>query len=237
VQSKFWQTKPPEELYDLEKDRDEVENLAASPAHRATLERMRKAQHDLAMEIRDVGLLPEGEIHSRAGSASPYEAGHDDRRYPLARILATAENASSLRAEAVPQLIKSLDDPDSAVRYWAVQGLLMRGAAGVEKSRAALEKAMKDTSPYVRITAAEALGRYGTGADLKPVLALLLDLAPADRNGAYVSLFALNALDALGPKASPAKSALASMKVVDNKAPERVQQYGESIHKKLLKDL
>ena len=67
VQQKFWQTKPPEELFDLITDKDEVKNLAGSPAHKAILERMRKAQRDLALKIRDVGFLPECAIHSRAG--------------------------------------------------------------------------------------------------------------------------------------------------------------------------
>ncbi len=132
---------------------------------------------------------------------------------------------------------RRLDDPDSAVRYWAAMGLLMRGAAGLEQARPALEKCLSDSSPYVRITAAEALGRYGSEGDVERSLALLLDLAPADRNGAYVSLYALNALDALGAKARPAKAALESMKLVDEKAPERAQKYGENIVKKMMRDL
>ena len=33
AQSHFWKTKPAEELYDLEKDRDEVKNLVKSKEH------------------------------------------------------------------------------------------------------------------------------------------------------------------------------------------------------------
>src|SRR5437764_10117519 len=47
----FWETKPPEELYDLESDIDETKNLAADPAHRALLERMRRAQQEHAVRI------------------------------------------------------------------------------------------------------------------------------------------------------------------------------------------
>jgi arylsulfatase A-like enzyme len=90
----FWNTKPAEELYDLTADRDEVHNLAGSPAHRATLERMRKAQRDLAMKIRDVGYLTEGEIHARAAGAAPYDMGHDAARYPASRVMDAAELAS-----------------------------------------------------------------------------------------------------------------------------------------------
>ena len=69
-------------------DRDEVNNLAARPEHQETLKRMRAAQQELAMKIRDVGFLPEAEIHSRAKGSSPYEIGHDDAKYPLKRIMA-----------------------------------------------------------------------------------------------------------------------------------------------------
>ena len=46
AQTHFWQPKPPEELYDLQNDPDEVHNLAGSPEHREVLERMRKAEQD-----------------------------------------------------------------------------------------------------------------------------------------------------------------------------------------------
>jgi hypothetical protein len=237
AQSRFWQTKPPEELYDLEMDRDEVNNLAASAGHRATLERLRKAQQGFEAEVRDVGFLPEGEIHTRSQGSSPYEVGHDDKRYPFARVMAAAELASWEKPEALPQLQKALQDPDSAVRHWAMLGILMRGADGLEKARTVVEKSLADASPYVRITAAETLGRYGTDADLRKALAVLLELAPADRNGAYVSLFALNALDSIGPKAKSALGAIESMNPVDAKAEERAQKYGENIVAKLRKDL
>ena len=63
-QTHFWETKPPEELYDLETDRDEVTNLAASAGHKAILERFRKSHHTHELAVKDVGLLPEGEIHA-----------------------------------------------------------------------------------------------------------------------------------------------------------------------------
>src|SRR5207248_1305818 len=75
VQDAFWRTKPPEELYDLEADRDEVRNLAASAEHRATLERLRQAHQEHERSVCDIGLLPEAEIHARAKNSTPYEAG------------------------------------------------------------------------------------------------------------------------------------------------------------------
>ncbi|MCX6629888.1 MAG: sulfatase-like hydrolase/transferase [Candidatus Solibacter sp.] len=161
AQSRFWQTKPAEELFDLEKDRDEVNNLAQAAAHREILARLRDAQRQLAVEVRDVGFLPEAEIHSRGAASSPYQAGHDAAKYPLERIMAAAELAAGLQPEAMPKLIQGLGDGDSAVRHWSAMGILMRSAEAVRQAESALKKAMADQSPYVRITAAEALGRHG----------------------------------------------------------------------------
>ena len=203
AQSIFWRVpKAPEELYDLQTDPDEVHNLANSPAQREILERLRQAQREHAMTIRDVCLLPEGEIHSRSEGSTPYEVAHDDAKYPLTRIVAAAELASNLDAAALPALKSLLADPDSAVRYWAVLGHLMRGSAAVTGSAALLREALHDPSPHVRIAAAEALAQFGSAADLTPALAVLGELAPPQANGVFVATSALAAIDALGPKAS-----------------------------------
>jgi N-sulfoglucosamine sulfohydrolase len=55
----FAKTKPPEELYDLEADPDEVKNLAASPEHQERLGRMRAALDQWQKETDDLGLKPE----------------------------------------------------------------------------------------------------------------------------------------------------------------------------------
>ena len=64
---KHWMAsrRPPEELYDTRADPHEVRNLAADPAHRATLERMRVALVDWMERTRDWGLVPEAEMIQR----------------------------------------------------------------------------------------------------------------------------------------------------------------------------
>jgi uncharacterized sulfatase len=232
-QTYFWEPKPPEELYDLQNDPDEVNNLASSPEHRDVLERLRKAERDWVRSVRDVGLLPEAEIHSRSKDSTPYDMGHDERRYPMERVLATAELASSLKPNAAGELVKALDDTDSAVRYWAAMGLLMGGAEGVRAAAAPLRKALGDAAPSVRVVAAEALGRFGGAEDLDQAVKTLIELAPPGKNGVYVAMAALNAIDRLGEKGKPARQALKGMSAADPSAPKRTAEYVP----RLLKDL
>lgn len=209
AQSTFWKTpKAPEELYDLQSDPDEVRNLAASPAHVETLKKLRAVQQAQARQIRDVGFLPEGEMHARAAGASPYDLARDGDRYPFERVFAIAELASSLAPDAAPELRNALTDADSAVRYWAALGFLMRGGAAVGNAAADLRQALADTSPFVRVAAAWALAAHGNSADARAAVTVLGELAPWGRNSVFVSISALTAIDNIGTKAAPLRDAV-----------------------------
>jgi uncharacterized sulfatase len=236
-QSAFWQRKPPEELYDLENDRDEVRNLAGSPGHQEILARLRAAHQAWEFKIRDVDFLPEDEIHSRSKGSTPYEVGHDEGRSPLKQILLTADLASSLQPGGVPELSQRLADADSAVRYWAALGILMRGAAAVEPSRDALRAALVDRSPSVRVVAAQALGQFGNEADLKAALPVLIDAATVDRHGLYVAVLALNALDALDEKAASVAAEIKALPRVNPSGDQRTGDYLQRLIEKTLADL
>jgi uncharacterized sulfatase len=201
AQDAFWNVKPSEELYDLASDPDEVHNLAESAEHASKLAELRAAQQAWVLAIRDVGLLPEGEMHARAGGASPYDLARDEARYPLARILSAALAASDGRPDSTWTLVKSLDDTDSAVRYWAAVGLLARGPASLQTGHAALTKALADESPYVRIVAAEALCRYGADQDQPLAQGVLARHCDWSQNDVFVAIAALNAVDACGGRA------------------------------------
>ena len=233
----FWETKPAEELYDLVHDPDEVNNLADSPDHRQILARLRKAQQDKALEIRDVGFLPEGEIHSRSEDSTPYEMGHDEARYPIKKIMAAAELASSLKPDVTDELTKLFEDEDSAVRYWAAMGILIRRTDAVNAARPALNRALADDSPHVRVIAAQALGQYGSPSDADKAVSVLMELAPMDTNGVFVSMLALNALDALDERAKSAGEAIGALPRQDPATPQRMKNYVGNLIKKTTADL
>ncbi len=225
VQRRFWEPKPPEELYDLQTDPDEVTNLVESPQHQAVLTELRQAMREHILGIRDFGFLSEAEQHTRSVGTTMYEMGHNAEKYNLEKILAMADLASLMKPDALEELKSGLKDSDSAVRYWSAMGLLMRGEKDVNNAIKELRDALKDESPTVRIIAASALGQFSGENDLSPALSVLKELAPPDKNGAYVSILALNAIDALGEKASPLINTIRNMPTKDPSAVERVNGY------------
>ena len=61
----FQGTKPPEELYDIEADPYEVNNLADSPQYKHVLERMRTVLERWMEDTNDLGRIPEDELIER----------------------------------------------------------------------------------------------------------------------------------------------------------------------------
>ncbi len=232
-QDLFWNRKPPEELYDLQSDPDEVRNLANSPEHQTILARLRRAQQEQAARIRDVGFLPEGERFTRANGDSPYDMARDNKRYPFERIFAAAELASLLQPQAVPALKLLMTDEDSAVRYWAALGIHMRGAEHVTAARSELRRALEDKSPHVEIAAAQALAQFGNNEDLSLSLPHLVARADWSRNDVFVAMAALNSLDALEDKAV---SVAADFRLLPIKGPAPDPRYTGYVPR-LLQDL
>ena len=227
-QSYFWRTKPSEELYDLESDRDEVRNLALRPTpdQKNVLSQMRAAQGSIARRIRDVGFLPEHEIHARANGDAPYAMAQDPNRYNSSRVINAAELATIAPAAAPALLRSSLTDTDSAVRYWSATGLLRQGRAGVKPTLLDLRARLADSAVSVRVVAAEALARFGEAADLAPALDVLFADADAIKQGPYAAIAALNALTEVGAvKLKPHHARIAALPKDDPKAVERARGY------------
>ena len=195
--AQFWGAKPSEELYDMAADPDSVKNLAANPAHRARLERMRAALKRHTLEINDNGFLPEG------SALEGYDASRALGAFPLERAFDLAVLASDRDAANLPKLIAALDDPNEAMRWWAAQGcaMLREKAAPAE---AALRKRLEDSSGAVQVAVAEALARIGKTDAALPVLERWVKNAESP----FFALQAANVLDRLGESARPALPAL-----------------------------
>jgi arylsulfatase A-like enzyme len=186
----FWGEKPVEELYDMDADPDSIHNLAADPAHRATLDRMRAELRRRVLFAHDNGFIPEG---------SPLEGYEQSRRpgaVPMERLFDLANTASQRDAANLPAMIAALGDAHEAVRWWGAQGCAMLGARAAP-AETALRKRLDDPSGAVQAAAAESLIRLGRAEAALP--ALERGLAG---NGFY-TLHAANVLYRAGPAARP----------------------------------
>lgn len=193
--------KPLEELYDTDADPHQIHNLANTPAHRAILEKLRRALREWLLTSRDAGFLTEPQIWERLGATgTPFELARDDAKYPLARLLDAADLVG--RPEAVPQQAKLLRDPDDGLRYWAAVGLHAAGT-NAAPALAALRAALKDSSAVVRIEAAAALVELGETNEPLQLLEKELRSTQSD-----VALHAARALQLLGDQAQPAWPAM-----------------------------
>lgn len=196
VQSKFWEPKPAEELFDIEADPHNIHNLAGDPKYKRELERLRKANDQWIRSYKDVGFIPEAILYEIAKKSPLYDYARSGN-YNLDKILATADMASSRNTAHTAQLIKALSDPDPVVRYWSATGLTVLKAVS---GKVALQKALSDPDAAVRIAAAEAL--YVTGADKQAAIQVLTEALKSDNP--FARLQALNVLDLTGPDAKPA---------------------------------
>ena len=199
-QFQIWQDyKPTEELYDIEKDSEEVHNLADDPAFSDVVDELRQKLFGWMIETRDLGLIDEPEIAARAeqyNGVSHAVGVHCDN---LDRILETADLAR-MGEEAKEELAKRLGDSDSAVRFWAVTGLC---SLGVERTMIeCLSPLLGDPSISVSLAAGDYLVRAGEGALALPAFerALASDMLWARiRAGAYLSYRSREELQPMKP--------------------------------------
>ena len=194
VQEAFWDEKPAEELYDLDRDPDQIAQPRrhAAPPRRAARGCAGRST-STSLDTNDNGFIPEG---------SPLE-GYDQSRapgaYPIRKVLRVAGTAIERDPDNLGDLADALADANEAVRYWAAQGLLMLGdAAG---------PAWSSSAPRWRWTPRRRSASWsprrspgsGTPAAPSPSSAETIDTHASVR----VRLLALNALTYVGTAALP----------------------------------
>jgi len=171
------ETKPTEELYDMEVDPDEFTNLAGDPAHGDTLDRMRGELADWILETRDSGFLSEQQMKAaEENGGSIYEYCADESRYPLETLVAGE---------------LSLDDENATIRYHAALP-----SADVAALRTRLAR---ESNPDVKVALAWSLCRANAKTD--DALSALREVIESDHK--FSRVLALNALDYLGDTARP----------------------------------
>ncbi len=183
-----------EELYDLEKDPHEMNNLAGDPEYRDVKQRMRSALYSKMKEYWDMGLIPEPALEEQGlKEGSKYFILKNDTAR-ISKIIDIIEKGENNNTGA---LKKALESPLTSVRYWSATRL---GVNGTKEAIPNLKAHLEDPSASVRIAAGLALCRLGDNDTGLKTLEKELD-----NSNLIAEMYALRALEKVGDKAMPLK--------------------------------
>ncbi len=233
IQQRFWQTKPTEELYDLQNDPWETHNLALDGKHPA-LEKLRLAEQQQCERIRDLGFIPEAERIRMSAGKSPRDAMQSDKDYPLAEVLKIARQASDRSQKDIAPFVAALTHKNATMRWWGVTGLQLRADISQHDT---LVKLLSDESPSVRIVAAEALGTFGSADDLDKAISVLLTAADCQKSSWFAAVESLNAIHRLGKKAAPFQDKIAALPQKLHHVEGKLNDYVPRLIEKTLADI
>jgi arylsulfatase A-like enzyme len=113
-------SRPPEELYDTTADPHQIRNLAAEPAHRARLERMRQAVETWMTRIGDQGRVNEPEMIQRMwpGGVQPETAAP----YIISRRSTEVKREASLEVTTPTELVIYVPTQGASIAYTSEEG-------------------------------------------------------------------------------------------------------------------
>jgi len=200
--------KPLEELYDVDSDPHELHNLAKDPAYQPKLAELRQQHLNWVVETRDLGLIPEAELHRLRKITGSEWAILNQGANATARMEQIRDAAVLAGAEetvTAAEIVQGLTHKDPAVRYWAATGVGNR-ADSADDYRTAndiLQQLLTDESENVRIAAARALARLG-----KSELALDALSRAMDAGTQWARVHAAIVLDEMDQAAKPAIDAM-----------------------------
>jgi hypothetical protein len=145
--------KPTEELYDLESDPWELNNLAGKTDYREKTEEMREMLKSWLIQRKDIGFLHESEMMIRSEGSSPLAIASDPKTYDAESIINAAFIASEKEPDAATNS-NMLDSEDSGIRFWGLNAICNLENPGSELT-AKITDLLNDLSPAVAILAAE----------------------------------------------------------------------------------
>jgi arylsulfatase A-like enzyme len=155
LQDRFFNTRPPEELYDVVKDPYETVNLATDPAYADALLELRTRLAARLKAMPDLSFIPERDLVEQAVQA-PVVFGQANRDR-IATLLDVADLALLPYADAKAELTLALSSRDSIQRYWGLIACSIFAEEAAELAGVAKSLAANDADLLVRARAAEFL--------------------------------------------------------------------------------
>jgi len=166
AQKQFFDPRPAEQLFDIESDPHEVNNLAGNPQHADALKKLRDRLSERVKTLPDLSMFPESVMVDQA-LGDPIAYGKNNAGL-ISELVDIADLALLPFDEAQAKLKAALASDNPLKRYWALTDCAMFGkqAAPLADTAKAL---LKDKDPLVRLRAAEFLA-LSTGADPRPTI-------------------------------------------------------------------
>ncbi|MEC8553819.1 MAG: sulfatase-like hydrolase/transferase [Planctomycetota bacterium] len=157
-QSLFFETRPTEQLFDIESDPYEVNDLAQDPNYASVLKRMRKQLQERVLALPDLSFIPESMLAEKAFD-DPVAFGRTNRG-KIAQYINIADMSLLPIRQARAGITLALSSNDPIERYWALIACSCFGeeAASFEPSARSL---LNDKNLLVRTRAAEFLALIG----------------------------------------------------------------------------
>lgn len=155
AQARFHSSKPAEELYDLDVDPHETNNLANSANHVDALADMRETLNSWVKGMPDLSLYPESVLFDEAMS-NPVAFGQSNKG-EIEDLVDVANWSLLSFEEAKPKLEKALQSKNANVRQWALTNCSLFGEAAKPLAETATPL-LNDPQLLVRARAAEFLG-------------------------------------------------------------------------------
>lgn len=159
LEKKFWLPVDPFELYHIEKDSTEINNLVSDKRYAKIFNELKtKLQTELRLQ-QDLGFMPRGYRQELQKEGILYEVVRK-KNINIENEIKSAETASLKKTTNLKTLVGYLSDKDPVIQYWGASGICGLAKVGLIKSVPAGAKFVMENPnviPEVKCMIAEAM--------------------------------------------------------------------------------
>lgn len=167
LQSRFFERRAPEALYDIATDPHETKNLADDPRYADVLTEMRKRLEERVKSMPDLSFFPESDLVARALD-NPVAFGQNHQE-EVRQLVDIADLSLLEFKDARVGIDQALSSSNPWKRYWGAIVCSCFGHAATDFVPQAKKLARHDPNPLVQTRAAEFLGLI-EAADPRPAI-------------------------------------------------------------------